>query len=269
MPAAELNRLRAQINGLILRFEDPVDLRNGLRDLLELYGNRAYRPGQAIQTQSLLPSYRVTPLVMRQLEMELGRTCKEMPDAALNVIEAIWQDAYLETRTLACILLGSIPSSHAEEVIQKLRQWAKPEENSRMLDALFAHGTVMVRRDVPERLLALVEEWIGSHQTEQQALGIRALVPLVRDPAFENLPPVFRLLSPLVQHVLPGLQTDLQIALESLAKQSPTETAYFLRQTLSMASGPNTARLVRRCLPAFQPEQQRSLRIALQSASPT
>ena len=268
MPAAELNRLRAQINSLVQRFEDPVDLRNGLRDLLELYGNRAYRAGQAVQTQSILPTYRITPLVMRQLEMELSKTCQEQPAAALNAVEAIWKDAYLEPRMLACTLLGSIPASHAEAVSQKLRQWAKPEENSRMLDALFELGTVMLRREEPHRVLALVEEWIGSHRADRQALGLRALTPLVRDPAFENLPPVFRLLSPLVQHVQQPLQTDLQIVLESLAKRASTETAYFLRQTLSMSSGPGTARLIRRCLPAFEPEEQRSLRVALQSANP-
>jgi hypothetical protein len=111
-----------------------------------------------------------------------------------------------------------------------------------------------------------VEAWFNSSKLDLQALGIRAVVPIVRDPEFENLPPVYRLLSPLMQYLQPKLQTDLQIVIEALAQRSPMETAYFLRQALNIASTPATARLVRRCLPAFAPAQQASLRSALQAA---
>lgn len=267
MPAVELTRLRTQINGLILRFTDPTGLRYALRDLLEIYGNRAYRPGKTVQVQSLLPSYRVTPLVIRQLGMELGKTCQEQPDAALDVVEALWHDPYLEPRLLATTLLGAIPASHAGAVAAKIRDWARPEENSKMLDALFEQGASGLRAAAPQPLLNLAEDWMNSAHTEIQALGIRALVPLIREPSFENLPPIFRMLSPLVQNAAAPLHIDLQIALEALASRSQTETAYFLRQTLNMASGPGTARLIRRCLPLFEQEQQAALRVALLAAS--
>src|SRR5512133_2706116 len=101
MPAAELTRLRAQINGLITRFADPESFRLALRDLLDLYANRAYRAGQAVQPQSLLPSYRVSPLIMQQLDLELSKTCQEQPEQALKVVEMLWHDPYLEPRLLA------------------------------------------------------------------------------------------------------------------------------------------------------------------------
>ncbi|RPJ43018.1 MAG: hypothetical protein EHM21_12100, partial [Chloroflexi bacterium] len=98
MPAAELSRLRTQINGLIDRFDDPTGFRLALRDLLEMYANRAYRPGQAVQPQPLLPSYRVPPLITHQLELELSKTCLEQPAQALEVVEALWHDPFLEPR---------------------------------------------------------------------------------------------------------------------------------------------------------------------------
>jgi hypothetical protein len=269
MPAVELSRLRIQINSLIAVFGDPVDLRRALRDLLDLYANRAYRPGQTVKAQSLLPSYRVTALVMRQLELELGKTCKEKPAEALGVVEELWHDAYLEPRLLSTVLLGAIPASHADGVALKIRAWATPEENARMLEALFRSGTVELRRSSPQILLKIIEEWAGSYRGELQAIGIRALVPLIEDPAFENLPPIFRLLGPVVQNIPTPAQTDLQIALEALVRRSPTETAYFLRQSLSMAVGQNTARLVRRVLPLFDPAQQAALRTAMQASSTT
>lgn len=267
MPAVELSRLRVQINGLIAHFHDPVGMRAALHNLLDKYANRAYRPGQTIKAQTLLPSYRVTPLVMRQLEIELGKTCKDQPDQALNVVEELWHDTYLEPRVLATQLLGAIPASHSHAVIQKIAGWAKPDENSRMLDALFQNGTVELRRSASLPLLSAVEQWIGSYRPEQQILGLRALVPLIQDPAFENLPPVYRMLGPLVQNISAPLQTDLQIAVEALARRSPVETVYFLRQSLSIAVGQGTARLIRRCIPLFDPAQQASLRSALQASS--
>jgi hypothetical protein len=267
MPAAELSRLRKQINGLIERFDDPLSFRLALRDLLDMYANRAYRPGQAVQPQPLLPSYRVPPLITHQLQMELSKTCLEQPILALEIIETIWHDPYLEPRLLAAALLGAIPVSLGMAVVQKLRAWTVPAENFRMLDALFTHATINLRREAPHLLFTLYEEWINSPQISTQSLGVRALIPVIEDEDFENLPQVFRLLSPLVQNPPAALQTDLRTALQALARRTPVETTYFLRQALSVAPGPNTALLVRRCLPFFEPPQQASLRAALKAAS--
>ncbi len=269
MPAAELSRLRTQINGLIARFDDPEGFRIAVRDLLDSYANRAYRPGQAVQPQPLLPSYRVPPLVMQQLELELSKTCQERPEQAVLVVEALWGDDYLEPRVLAAHLLGAIPASQAETVAQKLHEWAQPTENFRMLDQLFHHSTRTLRRDAPQQLIALCGEWTGSAQIAVQGLGLRALATITADEAFENIPAVYRLISPLVQSAPTALHIDLQTALEALTRRSPTETAYFLRQMLSLASGPGTARLIRRCLPLFKEDQQNSLRAALQSHQST
>src|SRR5512133_240608 len=173
MPAAELTRLRAQINGLITRFADPDSFRLALRDLLELYANRAYRAGQAVQPQPLLPSYRVAPLITHQLELELSKTCLEQPVQALEVVEVLWHDPYLEPRLLAAALLGAIPANQGEAVIQKLRAWAVPAENFRMLDALFRHATTILRREAPQLLFSLYEEWINSPQPNTRSLGVR------------------------------------------------------------------------------------------------
>ncbi len=267
MPAAELSRLRTQINGLILRFDDPTGLRALLRDLLELYADHAYRPGQALQPQPLLPSYRVAPLIMHTLEMELSKTCQEMPEQALKVVELLWQDPYLEPRLLAAALLGAIPVRLSEDLLRILRNCSQPTDNFRLLDALFRSGTAGLRRSAPDLLIGLYEEWTSSSQTDWQAMGVHALIPLIEDPQVENLPPIFRLLSPLVQNAPAPLHIDLQAVIEALANRTPTETAYFLRQTLSMASGAGTARLIRRCLPSFGPSQQATLRTALKTAS--
>jgi hypothetical protein len=266
MPAAELSRLRLQINQLVLIFNQPDEFCRRLRDIYGLYGNHAYRAGQAVLPQSLLPSYRVPALVTRTLELELSQPCRENPRLALPLLDALWKDSHLEPRMLAAVLLGTLPVAEVgDEVVEKLREWGKPEENLRIFNLLAERGTVRLRRESPDRLIRLVEEWLSSPSSNQQAVGLRALVPMINDTAFENLPVIFRLLAPGVQSASPALQVDLMAALQALIGRSPVETAFFLRQALSLAENQNTARLVRRCLPAFPPSQQSGLRTALEA----
>lgn len=264
MPAVELERLRGQIRELIARFSDPEEFRRILRELLELYNDNAYRPGQVVKPQPLLPSYRVPPLVLRMLETELARTAQAHPDEALNVVEALWGDTHLEPRRFAAMLLGVIPVTHSEQVAEKLRAWAVPSVNFRVLDLLFEHAVVL-RTEAPERLLALVEEWLNSADADAKAIGLQAIYSLIEDRGFENLPPIYRMLGPLVQNIPTALQANVSSVVEALARRNPAETAYFLRQSLSISTNPNTARMIRRCLPLFEPQQQASLRAAMRS----
>lgn len=266
MPAVALTRLRTQINRILLQFDQPEAFCAALRELLELNANFAYRPGQAVQPQPLLPSYRISPLIMRQLEIDLARACHEQPEHALAIISALWADPYLEPRLLAASLLGSLPRAMDDQVLEKLRAWVTPDQNFRMIDSLFQTGTAGLRQGAAQSLLALVEEWLSSQRQGLVALGLRALVPLVADPQFDNIPAVFRLLRPQVQIAHAPLLANLQAALEAMIRRTPTETAFFLRQALSIAHSANASRLVRRCLPSFSPEQQTALREALRSS---
>jgi hypothetical protein len=268
MPAVELLKLRAQIRALAAKFSEPQAFCIALKNFLDLYSNRAYRPGMAVKPQPLLPSYRVSPLIMRELELELVKLSQAQPEQSLQTAEVLWQDGYIETRQIASTLLGTVPKGYEQAVIEKLRAWSDPAENFRILDTLYQNSTISLRQNVSLVPLSLAEEWMASSDMQVQALGLRLLIPLVQDNRFENLPPVFRLLGPFVQNVLGPLQADIQSLLEALIRRSPAETAYFLRQALPAASGPNTARMIRRCLPLFDPEQQGILRAAIRANIP-
>ncbi len=267
MPAVELLHLRTQIRELSNRFDDPPFFCSGLKEILEQYANRTYRAGQVVQTQPLFPSYRVAPLILRELEIELRRFGQAKPEQALRAADILWNDAYLETRYLASVLLGSVPIEQADHVVRELHRWAKPDENYRMIDTLFQNGTTILRRQGSSLLLSLAEEWIESTSVQDQALGIHILVPLVLEDTYENLPPIYRMLSSLVQKMPGKLQADLQTVIEALIKRSPVETAYFLRQALPIAQGQATARLIRRCLPAFPTAQQEILKAAIRTTN--
>jgi hypothetical protein len=115
-------------------------------------------------------------------------------------------------------------------------------------------------------LIRLIEGWLRSTKIFQQQLGLRALLPLIQDPGFENLPVFFRLIQSLCQTAPAALRPDLLDVLAALARRSPQETAYFLRQTLMFPDSADTPWLVRQSLSKFPPEYQASLRQAVREA---
>ena len=265
MPAIQLNRLKAQLDQLAWLYTRPAEFGRALTDLLESCADPSYRPGQAIAAPILTPAYRVPTLVLRQIEIALNSWIEQNPSAALPAAEALWQQTYLEPRLLATFILGHTPLTPPEAVLNLLQTWLLEEAEPTLQAALLERGSLNLRRQMPERWLALLNDWINNPIT--QSLTLRAIPPLVNDPEFVNLPGIYSLLSQILPQSPPDLHNDLSTALLSLFQRSATETTYFLRQILSSHPTSNLQRLVRRLLPELPPAAQNSLRPMLTSTN--
>jgi hypothetical protein len=262
MPAAELSRLRAQLPLLTALFDQPAVFRRARVGLCETYADPTFRAGRTI-----IPSYRMPQLVFRQLELALAAACRAQPEQALAIVDELWAETHVEPRILAVHLLGQIPLSQGEGILDRLRKWASPHEDSQMLAALFTHGTARLRAQGPDALMDLFGEWLDDADLPKRLVGLKALRSLVDDAEYENLPPLFNLLFPLVRAAPQNLFNELSSLLTSLAKRAPTETAYFLRQVLASPTGRDTPRLTRRIMPLLSDAQQESLKSAIKSRS--
>src|SRR5271157_2489711 len=265
MPAVQMTRLKAQIGELAWQFTRPDEFQQALTDLFNYYAERTYRPGQAALPVSLTPMYHLPPLIMRQLALDLSPYCVENPTAALALADQLWQDSYLEPRLVAITLLGHLPLQPVEPLLERLNSWCQPAENKELLDAIFRQATRQLRRKMPDLWLALIKGWLDDPRFPFQAMGLNALLPLIQDRDYENLPPVFSSISPLLQSAPPAIQVELIAVISALARRTPKETVYYLRQVLTVAQGAGAERLIRKALPAFNPEDQASLRSALQT----
>jgi hypothetical protein len=136
------------------------------------------------------------------------------------------------------------------------------DSEERLVNALLADGLARVRKDAPEQAIAQVEDWLGSEDAFIQQLGLRALVPIFNEGYDQNLPIFFRILTPFVRQIPGRMRADLLDALRALARRSPKETAFFLRQILETHGNSDTAWLIRQCMEDFPPEVQRGLRAA-------
>jgi hypothetical protein len=83
---------------------------------------------------------------------------------------------------------------------------------------------------------------------------------MIGDPAFENLPPVFDVVEPVVEAAPPTIQLDLEELILALYKSSPSETSFFLRQVITRSENPMTVITLKRISSSFPAELQRELR---------
>jgi len=265
MPAVSLARLKKQIDELVREFTRPTEFLNQLRDLFELYADRIYRAGRTVPPSSLAPAYHISPLVLRQIEIELKPHCQQNPAATLNLVDLLWGQSMLEFRLLASMLLSQVPLNDPKPVIDRLYQFAKPGDGSLALKSLLGIGGREVRHKMPDGWIEMVERWAGETSEDLQAIGLIAITVTANDEEFFNLPSIYRVFSEIFQRGSNSLQAELQEALQALLRRAPQETAYLLRQVLPLSISPTTHRLVRQALPRLPAEYQLSLRQALQS----
>ncbi len=268
MPAVQLERLKSQIQALSGYYTQPKDFHHQLALLLEQHADLTFRPSPGGQ---LLPpavqSFHVPPLVLQLIERALLREVTADPGASLALVGELWSDSHLEVRQVAASLLGMLPGEYLEQCLQRIAAWAQPDTDLLFLNDLFARGTVNLRRLAPQRWIELIGLWGSSSDPARQRLGILALQPMINDRSFTNLPAVFKVISPLFHEYNDLFKNELRNALIALSRRSANETAYFLRQMLSISSNPALVKLVRQCLPEFPEEARNRLRPYLQALS--
>jgi hypothetical protein len=261
MPAILLSRLKIQATRLADLTNHPEIFVRSLMGMLDFYSDRTHRPGQSGEPPPLLPAYHVPSPVLRQIMLELAPQLSADQSKGLALSEALWNQKQFECRLLAVRILGLLPVEPLEPIHDRLKEWAK-EGEERVLTELLTTGLSRWRSEASINLLALVEEWLTSSSFHEQKMGLRALLPLIHDTSFVNLPVLFRVLNPLVRVAPSQIRPDLVPVLKSLANRSPQETAYFLRHNMAAQ---DTAGVTRQILTEFSKETQISLRQAMQN----
>jgi len=127
------------------------------------------------------------------------------------------------------------------------------------LDVLLKYGSWRLRHEQPDSWLDVIQGWLEKDSFPYIKLGLQALIPVLEDREFNNLPPIYRLLLPLLSAPQPALISDLQNVIIALEQRSSGETAYFLRQIIYRNPIPDVLRLVRRVLPLLSSDTQKNL----------
>jgi hypothetical protein len=279
MPAINLPRLRKQVNELAPYCSEPEVFLRKLKDLFDYYGDRTLRPSQVAARPTAISAANVPQPVIRHVVGELVPYANSTPHLILDLSRELWKYGWLEHRLLACLLLGKLPSSYAEEIIQLAEEWCKQNHEEALLNAIAERSLAPLQSEHPDLLIAKAQEWIAAPTTKQdqqpslsaavllnfQKLGFRALLPLVADQGYENLPKIYKTLKPSLQTPAKVLRPDLLDLLRHLGRRSPQETAFFLRSLHTESPSTTLNWLIRRSLNAFPKDLQQSLRVLIKT----
>ncbi len=259
MPAIDLARLKTHAARLAEQFGRPEAFILNLNEMLDYYTNRTARVTQLVQRYSV-PTYSTPKPVLRQIESELAPLAQARPIEAVALTKALWEAGSLESRLLAANLLGNIPSENAIPALSRLPDWLSRCTDREVRAALLSDAMVRIRVENPATFFLILENWLASARPSFQIWGMQALIPLLQDPRFENLPAVFRILQPAIISAGPMTQMDLQACLVALEGVSLMETLAFLREILQDQPSLPLLRTIRRILPGLSPELQAALR---------
>jgi len=263
MPAIRPALLKKQASDLAAKFAQPMIFVRELHLLLDHYTDHTHRSGQAGEPFLLSGAYNTSPPVMRQVWIELTRQIKQHPECLLPLCDALWAEPNYDLRLLAARLLGQVSIDPPAAVLDRLQAWVNSGLDKRLLDGLFTHGLEQFQRSAPAQVLELASVWLASLEFTLQQAGLRLLLPLIDHSGIENLPAIFHLLIPYLRIAPSRLRPDILAVLTKLAHTSPSETAYLLRQNLSVPDNPDTAWIIRQVLDEFPEETKAGLKTTL------
>jgi hypothetical protein len=261
MPAIDLARLRKQAARLAEFFFVPDEFIKHLHEMLDFYVNYSVRKPPAIAPGMNLQTYRTPIVVVKQIEQELALLVdnNKNADAALDLADHLWDETYLETRLLASFLLGRIPPEE-ERLLARLTAWTQQVHELKLRAELLNKSLARMRREAPEKFLELISEWLQPERTLLWPNGIQAVISAVSDPDFVNLPPLLKVIEPVVVAAPSKFQLEIEELILALYKSSPTETSYFIRQVLQNSQNPMTGTTFRRISPSFPVELRDEIR---------
>jgi DNA alkylation repair enzyme len=266
MPAVDIARLRIQSARVTDHFGDPPALLRELHDMFELYADRTRRPGQLASPVTVLPSYHIPVPALRQLENDLGFQAENRPEETVALAEALWRDGYLESRLLAAYLLGRTRPG-GEEFLERLTDWVSHTREPNVRRTLLTTSLGRLRRENQPDFLRLVRRWVHPTYDRMWSRAIEALLPVLADPEFHNLPVVFDLVKPIVNSGPPVMQNEIAELITALYEASPTETTVYLRQVALGSGHPQTRVTLRRILSRLPEGLQEDLSQQLRRSS--
>jgi hypothetical protein len=260
MPAAELSKLKAQIYAISTQFEEPQIFLHSVLTLMELYSDQHYRPGDLSKVNHLIPEYRLPSLVIQQLSISLSELTVVKPVPAIQIMDALWKNTYFESRLIAAVMLGSLPTHPIEPLIERIRNWMDPEIDNDLITALLNSCHRLFAAENMGVWLDLIHHWLGLDKVGSVKIGLRAIQVILNDPKFANIEKIFPLIEPAMLNPNSALQRDLYSLIESLNNYSEMETTAFLRSILTRTNNTEVIRFIRRCLPLLDPESQASIK---------
>jgi len=233
-----------------------------LREIIEFYVNHSLRTKENFAPGSNLVTYRTPPAVIAHIQNEIKNLASENPHFALELADLLWEEGALETHLLAAYLLGRIPPQE-KRLLPRLSAWTQQVRDPDVRSALLSTSLVRMRKETPNQFLALIREFLHPERPRLWSNGIQALLPMITDATFSNLPPILDIVEPILEEAPTTLQNDLAELIIALYRASSSETSFLLKNVIANSKNPLTVITYRRISPSFPKALQNELRESL------
>jgi hypothetical protein len=261
MTAINPARLRIQSVELSEKYSAPEAFVRELHDILDFYAVRV-RKNKITQTP-LLQSHQVALPVLRAIEAELKDPLNTQPSRGILLIDALWEEEWVETRTLAVSLLGELPPINPDSIFKRIKSWLSDSKSETIRILLPTRGLSRLAEENPALVLDFFQEMLSSPSKNNCQAVLFGIIPFVEGQDFENLPILYKFLDWILLVDEQGLIKEILEVLKILIQRSEQESLYFLEKQLSTASKPRILRVIRQILPSFTKHNQAILREVL------
>ena len=207
--------------------------------------------------------YHLPHPVIRQLERDLNPYIIDAPQDALALADELWHNKYFEVKKLAIFILGSVTIEEPTPILSRLDEWLATGLDRTLTSDMLSTGTSRLIKSFPAKWEPFISSYLGDKDRKKRTIGIQALTESLKNPTFKNLPAVLRMVSPFIQDPDQVNEYELEDLIKTLARISPKETAYVLKQGLTVSESPTTERLIKRCLSYFPKDVQQDLKSTL------
>jgi len=240
---------------LMTEFGAPDAFEARLAELLAFYADRTIRPSETGPPATLLPAFNLPKPVLRALETGLKVYIDFDQDASLRLADRLWQRDGFEFKYLAVGMLAAIRVGDPGASTDRLLRWMLETRDDELLARIFSASG---QKDM-DSTLETTEGLLESKDAWRQDAALVGMASLARYADESALPTLFRLYGQALEDGAGGRQALLLALSRAVAKRSPGETAYILRQTYLGVKRQDIARLLRQCLPLFPDTIRRGL----------
>jgi hypothetical protein len=255
MPPIDPAVLRARTAALPGKFPDAAAVATRVRRLLDEYADRTHRPSPVVVTSAVANEYKAPAPVVRAIVNALRAPLKADPAAALPTLAAIWAGGSREERRIAAELLGQVALADPPATLGLIEAWAPEIESSETADVLAELGLGPLMLAEPARYLEQARRWVTSPLRWVRRFGLAALMPLVKERQWDNVPGALAVLRPVMGEADGEVRRQAALVLERLGPKSPAEVSRFLREQAVRANA-NAQWIIRNALGGLDGDAQ-------------
>ncbi len=263
MAAIDLTRLNKQIEGLKEVFAQPVEFRQQFHEILQFYHRYAHRQHKDAVPVSFMRVYNLPDQVLPHIANGLSLKARQDEVETLAVVDELWLDEHYEARDLATHLLGQVPSTFGAAVYDRIRRWSSAPMDRAVVSAVFSKASQRLNSEDPKGWIEFIGSLLANPLEHMQNHALYALALLVEQSHSDQLPLFFRWIRPFLQNDQTLIQPNLSRVIAVLARRSPAETAYLLKEVMSDTDGSGIEQRVRSYLPYFDEQLSESLQTSL------